>query len=160
MKRLIIILLNLICFSLYSFAEEARVEITADVLQPITMNKISDIDFGSIIAGSSNIVASKDGRISIRGNGNVKLQWKSNEDSKFKSVKENLIVPIYNKNSNKIMTEIYLEKNKNLNNGEILKLSGNKEEEIGIKGRIEKLPLETEEGEYSGSFTMRVSYID
>lgn len=160
MRKWLLILLNLIIFVLAEagYKDEAVVKITADVLQPITIKKISDVDFGTIIAGDTDIKAKQNGKIEISGNGNIKLEWKADGDSRYKSVKEFLEVPIYNENSKKIITEIFLGENKGSMVEDVIKFSGLKSKEITIKGRINKLPIETESGKYSGGITIRATY--
>lgn len=113
-----------------------------------------------IIVGDTNIRAKQNGKIEVSGNGNIKLEWKADGDSKYKSVKEFLEVPIYNKNSKKIITEVFLGENKDSIVEDVIKFSGLKSKEITIKGRIEKLPAETESGKYFGGITIRVTYED
>lgn len=160
MKKWLLLLLNLIIFTFLQAnnGTEAVVEITADVLRPITMTKISDIDFGTIIAGDKNINAKQNGKISISGNGSIKLEWKADGEVGYKSVREFLDVPIYNKNSKKIMTEVFLGENKNSIVDDVLEFSGLESKEIVIKGRIDKLSSEAEVGEYSGGITIRATY--
>lgn len=162
MKRWVVIFFNLIIFVLVEagYKDEAVVKITADILQPVSIKKISDVDFGTIIAGDTNIRAKQNGKIEVSGNGNIKLEWKADGDSKYKSVKEFLEVPIYNKNSKKIITEVFLGENRDSIVEDVIKFSGLKSREITIKGRIEKLPAETESGKYFGGITIRATYED
>ena len=114
----------------------AEVEVTADVLQPVTVTTLANADFGMISIGRSNIVAEKMGKVGITGDGNIKVEWKSGEEVKFKSVRETLEVPIYNQNMKKIATKITA---KNINNNDILKVSKKSMEEIVIERVIEEL---------------------
>lgn len=158
MKKVIVLLIFTLNYILmFANVKTAEVEVTADILQPITVTTLANVDFGMISIGKTNIIAEKMGKIGITGDGNIKVEWKSGEGTKFKSVRETLEVPIYNQNMKKIATKMTA---KNINNSDILKVSKASMEEIVIEGFIEGLPLETELGDYSGEIIVRATYVE
>lgn len=158
-KNIILLLFLLISILTIGSNKTAIVEVTADILRPITITKISDVDFGSISIGSSNVPVEQEGKIAITGYGNIKVEWKALEGSEFKSIKENLEVPIYNSDRKAITTKLMVKDLNSLNgnNIKITKLNG---EEFSITGVIENVPVETEPGKYSGGIVIRATYVD
>ncbi|MFK4784653.1 hypothetical protein [Fusobacterium sp. MFO224] len=137
-----------------SFAQnESEFEAKVELIQPLIVKVKSDLDFGNIIAGTSNNYPIQNGRVKISGVPynviDLKIKIKNeNTHNQYGS-----LIPLENKYNEKIYTRMYYDITQGYSfysssNYEVLLFDENGIIEMVITGIID-LPTKTRAGRYS-----------
>ena len=164
MKFLIVFLLVVIQIFSAEYGKDAEVKIKANVIKPVKIRETKNIDFGDIPAGKGAKTSGiQNGFIFIETPGKMYVTWKDKEGKKYQEIDKLLPIVIRNKS---LQESIAVNIESNFGNGTKL-INGNNYnvlvENAGGKfifsGSIDKVPS-TAQGEYKGTFLVRVEYRD
>lgn len=144
------ILLEMLSYSKVEKSKTIEVDVIGEVLSSVTIEKIQDLDFGTVAVGIKAVEKTK-AIIKINGNigDKVKLQWKGT-DGNYKTLTESITVNM-TKGKKSIPAIISLAEGYSSSEVIMSKTS----EQIYFKGVIENVP-NVPEGEYSGNFVVRI----
>lgn len=146
------------------YGKDVEVKITANVIRPVKIGETKDIDFGDIPAGKgARTSGMQNGFISIETPGKMYVTWKDKESGNYQDINNLLPVTMKNENSKEIMIanikSNFGDGTKLINGNNYNVLVENTGGKIIFSGEIEKVP-NTAQGEYKGTFLVRVEYKD
>lgn len=135
--------------------EEEQVEVKAQVIKPIKINVIRNLNFGDIFRGTKNISQKDKGEIKITGDGEIKILWKNDYDTDFISINKNLDVKIFNA-GDYIIANIKSNHRGDFNNSVV----SDDGIIIEIEGVIKNVNNSLKNGDYHGNILIRAEYVN
>lgn len=99
MKKLLI-LTGILALSAVAFGANsestAEVPVKAEVIKPLNVTKVQDLDFGVLFPGETKTAdTAKEGKINVDGNKNTNIKIEMSADSSYSnSILNNLVVPL------------------------------------------------------------------